>query len=95
MPPPGEWTVVTKRGRVQGMPRPGARGGGGQGRGGGARSRSSIGGSTANVSEETVGGRNVPRTKLKPLEMRANMSDRPNTVVIDGKGFKQLTKKKM
>ena len=75
------------------MPRPGAGGSGGKGKGGtlgGACSRTSVGGSAANDSEEAVGGRNNPRTKLKPLEMRAKMSDRPNTVVIDGKGFSVL-----
>ena len=70
--------MVGKRGKVRGMPGPG---GGGQGRGGPVPSGSSGG------ARNSGGSR---RTKLKPLESRAKLSERPNTVVIEGKWFSVL-----
>ena len=82
-----------KRGKVRGMPGPGAGEGwsGGQSRGGSTPS-----GGTWVFGGGAVGGGNGgnggarPRTKLKPLENRAKLYERPNTVVIDGKGFSVL-----
>ena len=72
--------VVGRRGKVRGMPGPGAAG---QGGGGGGPGPSKGGGRALIFS----GG---AHTKLKPLENRANLTERPNTVVIDGKGFSVL-----
>ena len=73
-------------------------GGGGQGRGFGDGVGGSVpsGSGTRNISGGAVsggfGGFGGPRarTKLKPLETRAKLNERPNTVVIDGKGFAVL-----
>ena len=70
------------------MPGPSAGGGGEQGRGGGgAHPRSSVGGGADIVSG---GGNGNTRTKLKPLEMRDNLGERLNTLVIEGKGLSVL-----
>ena len=94
---PGAWSVVGKRGKVRFKT-----GGGGQGRGfgdggGPVPSGSGSGGGVRNVSGGGAvgggfGGFGGPRarTKLKPLETRAKLNERPNTVVIDGKGFAVL-----
>ena len=71
----GKWIEVTKRGRVRGMPGPGAGGGRLQGRGG-----PTAGGGGGS-------GEKVERTKLRPSETKAKMNERPNTVVIDGYEF--------
>ena len=75
--PPGEWTLVNKKGKVRGMSGP-STGGAGQGRGGG-------GGDPVSSGSRSGGTKQL--TKLKPMETRANFSERPNTVMIDGKGF--------
>ena len=82
-----------KRGKVRGMPGPGAGEGwsGGQSRGGSTPSGGAwvFGGGAVGGGNGGNGGAR-PRTKLKPLENRAKLYERPNTVVIDGKGFSVL-----
>ena len=96
---PGAWNVVGKKGKVRYKT-----GGGGQGRGvgdgvGGSVPSGRGGGGARNVSGGAMGGGfsgfsdfSGPRarTKLKPFETRAKLNERPNTVVIDGKGFSVL-----
>ena len=92
---PGAWNVVGKKGKVRYKT-----GGGGssQGRGvgdgvGGSVPSGSGGGGARNIGGGAVGGGfggPRARTKLKPLETRAKLNERPNTVVIDGKGFAVL-----
>ena len=74
MHPPGKWTVVNKRGKVRGVTGPGGKGGGGYGGSGGGDPVSSRTGSAGGSS-----GGARQRTKLKPMETRANFSERPNT----------------
>ena len=93
---PGAWNVVGKKGKVR--YKTGGGGQGGQGRGvgdgvGGSVPSGSGGGGARNVSGGAVGGGfggSRARSKLKPLETRAKLNERPNTVVIDGKGFAVL-----
>ena len=80
MTSPGDWKIVVgRRGKVRGMPGLGA-----AGQGGGGGPGPSKGGGGSRIFS---GG---AHTKLKPLENRANLTERPNTVVIDGKGFSVL-----
>ena len=81
---------MSKRGRVRG---PGAGGGGGQGdRGDGpfnGGNVSGVNGAVGTSSEEAIGG-GRKRTKLRPSETKANLNERPKTVVINEYEFSDL-----
>ena len=86
------WATVTRKGRA----RP-ARGGGGGGFGGLGQADPRAGGSGVGVGAVgggggggNGGGAPRPRTKLKPSDTKANIYDRPNTVVMECQEFSIL-----